>query len=108
MHINGTPVEMMFTSVSGHLMELDFAEPFSNWRACSPVDLYNASVTKRVPEVGICIALKRASAHTSQSKRDIQNNLQQLARQANWLVLWLDCDREGENIAYEVRLFSDN
>ena len=33
----------------------------------------------------------------------LQAMLQEEARSADWLLLWLDCDREGEAICEEVR-----
>ncbi|XP_010546323.1 PREDICTED: DNA topoisomerase 3-alpha isoform X2 [Tarenaya hassleriana] len=84
--INGQPCRMHMTSVTGHLMELEFAERFRKWYSCDPADLYHAPVLKHVPE----------------DKKDIKKTLEEEARRSDWLVLWLDCDREGENIAFEV------
>ncbi|CAH2043602.1 unnamed protein product [Thlaspi arvense] len=84
--INGQPCRMLMTSVIGHLMELEFADRFRKWHSCDPADLYQAPVMKHVPE----------------DKKDIKRTLEEEARKSDWLVLWLDCDREGENIAFEV------
>lgn len=80
-------VDMVFTSVAGHLLELEFEPRVKGWHSCSPRELYDASVSKGVPKG---------------ENEKIRRNLQQLARTCQWLVLWLDCDREGENIAFEV------
>jgi len=42
---------MVFTSVAGHLLELDFEARVKGWHSCSPRDLYDASVFKCVPKV---------------------------------------------------------
>ncbi|KAL6551905.1 DNA topoisomerase 3-alpha [Orobanche gracilis] len=84
--IGNQQFDMSFTSVTGHLMELDFVDRYRKWHSCDPVDLYHAPVKKYVP----------------QDKSDIEKTLEEEARKCQWLILWLDCDREGENIAYEV------
>jgi DNA topoisomerase IA len=38
----------------------------------------------------------------AKDKERLGDQLRNEARAVQWLVLWLDCDREGENIAYEV------
>ncbi|KAL5075165.1 hypothetical protein RYX36_014149 [Vicia faba] len=84
--IRDQPCRMHFTSVIGHLMELEFDARYRKWHSCDPLDLFQAPVHKTVPE----------------DKKDIKRTLEEEARRCQWLVLWLDCDREGENIAFEV------
>ena len=50
-NIRGQQCHMLFTSVTGHLMELDFDDRYRKWHSCDPVDLYHAPVRKFVPEV---------------------------------------------------------
>lgn len=38
----------------------------------------------------------------SQSLKPIEKNLQREARQADILMIWTDCDREGEHIGSEI------
>ncbi|WOH07973.1 hypothetical protein DCAR_0727408 [Daucus carota subsp. sativus] len=84
--IQGQQCHMIFTSIHGHLMELEFEDRYRKWHSCDPLDLYHAPVRKYVP----------------QDKLDIKKTLEEEARKCQWLILWLDCDREGENIAFEV------
>jgi hypothetical protein len=48
---------MQFTSVAGHLMELDFTATHKRWRSCNPLELYRAPVVKQVPEVWVWLVV---------------------------------------------------
>ncbi|CAI5727617.1 unnamed protein product [Hyaloperonospora brassicae] len=87
--IRGRQVQMVVTSVTGHMMELDFDASVRSWYSCDPVELFTAPVTKRI--------------RNDEIQKKIEQTLLKEAKQSQWLVLWLDCDREGENIAYEVK-----
>lgn len=78
---------MVFTSVRGHLMSLDFPASVRNWQSCDPATLFAAPIRTSLQE----------------GSDDLKRNLTGLSRRADILLLWLDCDREGEAIADEVR-----
>jgi len=84
--IFGQECDMVFTSVIGHLKSTDIKSPNNEWSACQPIDLFHVDIIKFVPD----------------DKKKIEQQLQDEARRADVLILWLDCDKEGENIAFEV------
>jgi DNA topoisomerase III len=77
---------MLVTSVAGHLMEDQFPPNTKSWTSYPFQGLFSATITKYV----------RADLEP------VKKNLEALASRADTLVLWLDCDREGENICFEV------
>jgi len=85
LHI-GQPCQMIVTAVRGHLLEYDFKSDYKSWDAVNPVSLFDAEMECKV----------------SVDSRPIASCLNQLARSSDKLILWLDCDREGEAICFEV------
>eukprot|EP01134_Creolimax_fragrantissima_P003790 CFRG3790T1 len=83
----GVHCKMMMTSVSGHMMEHEFPPAYKGWKSCSPAQLFNAPISRSVKK----------------EMTNIEKTLVREAKKADWLVLWTDCDREGENIACEIR-----
>ncbi|KAM9821241.1 DNA topoisomerase 3-beta-1 isoform 4-T4 [Syngnathus typhle] len=83
----GQSVHYKMTSVCGHVMSLDFIAKYNNWDKVDPAELFSKAPTEK-KEVN--------------PKLNMVKFLQVEARGCDYLVLWLDCDREGENICFEV------
>eukprot|EP00578_Thalassiosira_sp_NH16_P016585 CAMPEP_0181110076 /NCGR_PEP_ID=MMETSP1071-20121207/18522_1 /TAXON_ID=35127 /ORGANISM="Thalassiosira sp., Strain NH16" /LENGTH=416 /DNA_ID=CAMNT_0023193825 /DNA_START=185 /DNA_END=1435 /DNA_ORIENTATION=- len=82
----GDPHTMITTSVRGHLASQDFG-PAYGWSRCPPVALFEAPINTEYKE----------------DMQPLEGMLRDLSRRASALILWLDCDREGEAISDEVR-----
>ncbi|KAJ7130832.1 prokaryotic type I DNA topoisomerase [Mycena crocata] len=82
-----TNAQFTVTSVSGHLTSHDFPETHRKWHTCDPLALFDVPV-----EIFI-----------SKESKDIETNLTREARRADMLMIWTDCDREGEHIGSEVK-----
>ena len=78
--------EMLVTAVRGHLFEYDFKDECRKWDSVPPCRLFDAEIADKI----------------SADNRPIAQCLGQLARSCQQLNLWLDCDREGEAICFEV------
>lgn len=81
-----TNSQFTVTSVTGHLLDHDFESAYSNWQSCDPFILFDAPILAKV---------KKGS-------ETIARNLTQEARRVQVLMIWTDCDREGENIGAEI------
>lgn len=75
------------TAVAGHVMEHDFEAQYRAWNSCEPFALFDAPIEEKV----------------SSNSKDIEQNLMQQARGADELMIWTDCDREGEHIGSEIK-----
>jgi DNA topoisomerase-3 len=74
------------TSVTGHIYCRDFPKNYSDWYKVDPYSLFDAPTLKR----------------ESNPEASLVQHLQTEAQGCDYLVLWLDCDKEGENICFEV------
>lgn len=85
-NIFGKRAYFKVTSVAGHVYQRDFTTDKRNWDDIDPYDLFDSNT------------VKIEANHDTR----VTGHLQQEAKGADYLVLWLDNDREGENICFEV------
>ncbi|KAI0697280.1 DNA topoisomerase [Cytidiella melzeri] len=85
-HYGYTNSHFTVTSVAGHLLEHEFDSAYTSWHSCDPFDLFDAPVLATVKK----------------NSQTIARNLTNEARRAQRLMIWTDCDREGENIGAEI------
>lgn len=74
------------SSVMGHVYTSDFKKEHNQWSAIDALDLYEVPIVKL----------------DANPKTRIPAFISSLATGKDILCLWLDCDKEGENICFEV------
>jgi len=82
----GFPAFFKMTCVVGHVYSTDFAPRYQNWGNTDELTLFGAETQK-----------EEANPSTH-----VVSHLKAESQGIDYLVLWLDCDREGENICFEV------
>lgn len=63
------------SSVAGHVFSVDFPKEFQSWESVDPAELFQAPIVRKP------------------CKGSVVKHLQDEARGADFIVLWMDCDR---------------
>ncbi|KAL7411436.1 DNA topoisomerase [Mrakia frigida] len=79
------PVHFTVTSVLGHLTQHDFPATFG-WNKCPPIRLFDAEISKDL----------------GKGMKFVASNIRKEAKDHDLLLIWTDCDREGEHIGEEI------
>lgn len=74
------------TSVLGHLMGVEFPESCKDWHTTPIEQLYHVPLLREPIETSI----------------PVYKNLEHYSKKCDHLVIWTDCDREGEAIGYDI------
>lgn len=77
--------DVTMTSVIGHITNMDFP-PDAGWGRIAPGRLFDLPI----------------KVQPDKSKLNIHQNIANEAKLASYLMIWTDCDREGEAIGYEI------
>lgn len=78
--------DVTMTSVAGHLTNIGFESSRYGWGKCNTLELFDAPISEIMDH----------------DQRKIAENIRREARHADYLMIWTDCDREGEYIGYEI------
>ena len=82
----GQAAQVTVTSVSGSIKDFSIEAKYSFWSLHT-----------------LPLLFSEASIREKAVNKEINLNLTRLSRENDLLFLWLDCDREGESIAHDVR-----
>lgn len=85
-YFKGAKAKFTVSAVAGHVYTSDFLREHNQWDAVDAVDLYDVPIVKL----------------DAMKKSRVPEMLQRMGSGKDILCLWLDCDKEGENICYEV------
>ncbi|CCK67947.1 DNA topoisomerase 3 KNAG_0A02580 [Huiozyma naganishii CBS 8797] len=78
--------QVTMTSVAGHLRGMDFDNARYGWGKCNIFELFDAPVSETM----------------DRNQQLIADNIRKEARNVDYLMVWTDCDREGEYIGWEI------
>ncbi|WUR03316.1 DNA topoisomerase 3 [Vairimorpha necatrix] len=75
----------IFTSVLGHIYSINFHQKYI-WESIDPKTLFYEPIIKNVQEEFL----------------DLKKNIEEQALKSDKVIIWTDCDREGEHIALQI------